>query len=189
MNEHDDLNWLAYRYVAGELDEAEALAFESQMETDQDAREAVAQAVLLTRCVAIAADDGQPQQGESVCELAAPVSAAGRGSAWGWVSALVVSAALLVLVSQVVRPGPREVGTLTQPSDAAQEQLAEVWDSVREPLDEPAWTADAWEDDDDSALELTSALAESAGDDSEAYWIEAAVMGLSAAGGDLGPIQ
>ena len=189
MNEHDDLNWLAFRYVAGELDEAETLAFETRLEADQDAREAVARAVMFSRCVAAATDDGQPSRTAPVCELASPVPVAGRGSAWGWVTALVVSAAMLVLVSQVMRPGLREQDPAGSTTDVAQEQLAEVWDSVREPLDEPAWTADAWEDDEDTALELTTSVAETAVEDSEAYWIEAAVIGLSSAGGELGPIQ
>lgn len=189
MNEHEDLNWLAFRYVAGELDEAESQAFELQLETNQPAREAVAQAVMLTRCVTMVADECQSNHDASVSALATPVSVAGRGSAWGWVTALVVSAALLVLVSQVVRPGARELGTKAPAVDAAQEQLAEVWDSVREPLDEPAWTSDAWEEDDDTALELTTSVTETAVEDSDAYWIEAAVIGLSAAGSELGPIQ
>lgn len=191
MNEHDDVNWLAFRYVAGELDEAETQAFELLLETDQPAREAVAQAVMIARSVTMVADYGQAKQSESVCELTTPVSAAGRGSAWGWGTALVVSAALLVLVSQVVRPGARELGTKAPAIDAAQEQLAEVWDSVREPLDKPAWTADVWEEeeDEDAALELTTSSTDTAVDDSDAYWIEAAVIGLSAADGELGPIQ
>lgn len=189
MNEHDDVNWLAFRYVAGELDEAETQAFELLLETDQPAREAVAQAVMIARSVTMVADEGQAKQSESVCELTTPVSAAGRGSAWGWVTALVVSAALLVLVSQVVRPGARELGTKAPVIDAAQEQLAEVWDSVREPLDEPAWTSDAWEDDEYASLELTTSSTDTAVDDGDAYWIEAAVIGLSAADGESGPIQ
>lgn len=41
----DKLNWLAFRYVANELDAAEASEFESLLTTDQAAREAVAGAV------------------------------------------------------------------------------------------------------------------------------------------------
>ncbi|MDA1050820.1 MAG: hypothetical protein O3C40_10120 [Planctomycetota bacterium] len=41
----DKLNWLAFRYVANELDAVEASAFESLLTTDQAAREAVASAV------------------------------------------------------------------------------------------------------------------------------------------------
>ncbi len=41
----DNLNWLAFRYVANELDATEASEFESLLTTDQAAREAVARAV------------------------------------------------------------------------------------------------------------------------------------------------
>jgi len=41
----DQLNWLAFRFVANELDATEASEFESLLVTDQAAREAVARAV------------------------------------------------------------------------------------------------------------------------------------------------
>jgi anti-sigma factor RsiW len=44
----DKLNWLAFRYVANELDAAEASNFELLLTTDQAAREAVASAVAQT---------------------------------------------------------------------------------------------------------------------------------------------
>jgi len=205
MNGQDDLNWLAFRYVAGELDEAEMQAFESRLEADQDVREAVAQAVALTRCVAVVAAE-QASRSEPVCELparelparegAADRPALGRGSAWGWVTALAVSAALLVLLSQFIRPSGRDWERMASTSEAAaQEQLAQVWDAVREPLDLPVWAADKWDDVDawaeveDAGAELEISGAELSVDDSEAYWIEAAVIGLSAAGGEAGPIQ
>jgi len=71
MNEQDDLNWLAFRYVAGELDDAETQAFEARLETDQPAREAVAQSVALTQSVAIAAGANHPSRSEPRGELAA----------------------------------------------------------------------------------------------------------------------
>jgi anti-sigma factor RsiW len=200
MNEPDDLNWSAFRYVAGELDEAETRAFESRLESDQDAREAVAQAVALTRCVAAAAAE-QASRLEPACELpvragVADRTATGRGSTRGWVTAMAVSAALLVLLSQVIRPGGRDEEAMTSTAEAAaQEQLAEVWDSVREPLDRPVWDADRWDDaeawaeDADAGTDPETALAELPVDDSESYWIEAAVIGLSAAGGEAGQIQ
>ncbi len=44
---HDDLAWLAFRYVAGDLDLDESAAFEHRLDRDQPAREAVAGAVAL----------------------------------------------------------------------------------------------------------------------------------------------
>ena len=50
----NDRDWLAFRYVAGELSGEEAAAFEAELETSQVSREAVARAVELTHAVAIA---------------------------------------------------------------------------------------------------------------------------------------
>jgi hypothetical protein len=43
----DDLAWLAFRYVAGDLNPDESAAFEHRLDRDQPAREAVAEAVAL----------------------------------------------------------------------------------------------------------------------------------------------
>lgn len=53
----DDLEWLAFRYVAGVLDATEARAFEERLGADQDAREAVGQAVALGLRLAAARPD------------------------------------------------------------------------------------------------------------------------------------
>ncbi len=50
-----DLAWLAFRYVAGDLGEAQAAVFERRLGDDQAAREAVAEAVMLACAVARAA--------------------------------------------------------------------------------------------------------------------------------------
>lgn len=50
----DDLGWLAFCYVAGELDPAAEAAFEARLDHDQEAREAVADAVALSAAVAAA---------------------------------------------------------------------------------------------------------------------------------------
>jgi hypothetical protein len=50
-NDPDDLTWLAFCYVAGELGPAEAEAFEARLDHDQAAREAVAGAVELVELV------------------------------------------------------------------------------------------------------------------------------------------
>lgn len=49
-----DREWLAFRYIAGEVSQEEAAAFELELETSQSAREAVARAVELSQAVAIA---------------------------------------------------------------------------------------------------------------------------------------
>ena len=47
----NELQWLAFRYVAGELSGDEAAQFEDRLDHDQQAREAVAGAVELTQAV------------------------------------------------------------------------------------------------------------------------------------------
>ena len=49
---NDDLDWLAFRYVAEELSADEAAAFEGRLADDQAAREAVAVAVELAQAIA-----------------------------------------------------------------------------------------------------------------------------------------
>ncbi|NLF68931.1 MAG: hypothetical protein GX575_07730 [Candidatus Anammoximicrobium sp.] len=46
--QRDDLDWLAFRYVAAELSPAESREFESRLEHDQQAREAVGRLVEVT---------------------------------------------------------------------------------------------------------------------------------------------
>jgi hypothetical protein len=54
--EHADLDWLAFRYVAGEMPAAECELFEQRLALEQAAREAVAAAVELTAAIAHSAD-------------------------------------------------------------------------------------------------------------------------------------
>jgi hypothetical protein len=53
-NNHNDLDWLAFSYAAGELTSAEAEQFELRLADDQPAREALARAVELCQVVAAA---------------------------------------------------------------------------------------------------------------------------------------
>jgi hypothetical protein len=72
-----ELPWLAFRYVSGEMAGDEAAAFEDRLDQDQEAREAVAQAVELVGAVAAL----RPGEGEQTLSLwerglaAAPPSA------------------------------------------------------------------------------------------------------------------
>ena len=54
QDEHEDeVNWQAFRYVAGEMSEVEVERFEEQLALDQSAREAVATAAQLAQTVAL----------------------------------------------------------------------------------------------------------------------------------------
>ncbi len=55
-----DLNWTAFQYVAGGLDEAERRAFEQRLDEDQLAREAVAAAVEIVGAVRLVAPEPTP---------------------------------------------------------------------------------------------------------------------------------
>lgn len=52
--DNSELSWLAFRYVVGELTPAETAEFEARLESDQSAREMVAEAVELAAAVEIA---------------------------------------------------------------------------------------------------------------------------------------
>jgi len=64
----NDLDWLAFRYVAGELPDDEAASFESLLADDQAARDAVVQAVELSQTILAA----QVQSPKHVALASAP---------------------------------------------------------------------------------------------------------------------
>jgi len=98
---NSELNILALRYALDELSDAEALAFESRLAMDQAAREALADAVILT---------------SAVRQLPAPVAAAAsvpRGGKRSRMAAMVSCAAaclLLLVVIRIPQPAPLAPG-------------------------------------------------------------------------------
>jgi anti-sigma-K factor RskA len=69
-NESDDLDLVAFRYIAGEMTPEEAVAFETRLADDQTARVAVSRAVGLSQKLATAAPP--------IAEPAAPTQKAAR---------------------------------------------------------------------------------------------------------------
>lgn len=124
-----DREWLAFRYIAGELSGDELVAFEAELETSQVAREAVARAVDLSQAIAIA-ESHQVELVESASRIA------GRKS-WiygiGWIGAGAAAASVAGAVWWNMQ------GTKTGKSE-----LAKIWIERRadEPtppiIDEPA---------------------------------------------------
>ena len=57
---NDELDWLAFRYIAGEMSAEEADVFEARLAVEQDAREAVASAVQLSQAVVSLSSLDQP---------------------------------------------------------------------------------------------------------------------------------
>lgn len=130
----DKLNWLAFRYVANELDAAEVSEFESQLLTDQAAREAVAVAVEQATRIRRALSSG------------VVVAAAAQRSNWGRkstrVAIVVLGSSLSLLLSVCLVQTSRPVAdgvfseSLVGPSTDASAQLAFAWAEARHGLTE-----------------------------------------------------
>lgn len=123
MNEPmlDELDWLAFQYVIGELSEADRVAFELRLEDDQAAREAVARAVELSAAILV---HPSAFQHPAVAGLA---SAAPRGSIRkmaAWVGAL----AAAVLVGLALWPKP----TLPPAHGVGESDVALAWNQLRQ---------------------------------------------------------
>ncbi len=123
-----DREWLAFRYIAGELTGEELASFEAELETSQIAREAVARAVDLSQTIAMA-ESHQVELVEAASRIA------GRKS-WiygiGWIGASAAAASVAGAVWWNMQ-GPK----------AGTSELAESWTLTRsvEPIlpvhDEP----------------------------------------------------
>jgi hypothetical protein len=127
MNERsspDQLDWLAFCYAVGELNDAESAQFEARLASDQVAREALARAVELTQSVAAA---------ESQCgDLVAP--ALGARSEWhtrlSWMAIGGLASLLLALLwSGVV--GPTWQTARRSLRATSQQNLAWAWTETR----------------------------------------------------------
>lgn len=124
-NNHEELSWLAFRYVAGELTVTEAEQFEERLGTDQAAREAVAQSVELYRAVAAA---------EAVVPLHPLTIAAPARTSWSqrlaWVSSGAAAAAILVFASW----NSSGLWTASQPKRTVSPDLANAWTTMQAEL-------------------------------------------------------
>jgi hypothetical protein len=164
---HDELAWLAFRYVAGELDAAEQSQFELLLADDQAAREAVASAVELSQAAAVAL-------------VERPIVRDGRignqssgGARWVWFVAG-VAACVAVAVGMVqlsVEPSPTASGE----ADA----LAARWSEVREQAPPFPW-ADDVDESSAASSDWAVSLDELESQDEEAIaapdWMLAAVL-------------
>jgi len=165
----DDLDWLAFCYIADELPRDEAHAFEARLADEQEAREAVARAVELTRAVAAAGATARKRArpGSLVAGAWCPAGLAGR-LGWAAVAATVCLAA--VLAYQNYR-GAAPIATSPQEVPPAEEagspgnrspRLAVLWSRTRENL--AALQLDQWAaglpEEDDPTEEPASFFAE-----------------------------
>jgi hypothetical protein len=119
-----DLDWLAFRYVSGEMTAEEHAAFEENLTESQPAREAVAAAVLLAQAVALT----ETRRPDGARAELVPASRAARGPTWhgrlGW--ALAGAAASLVIAwgLQVWRDSSRAPNLVAQNRPADHEDLS-----------------------------------------------------------------
>jgi hypothetical protein len=127
---NDDLLWLAFRYVAGELDVDESEAFEHRLSQDQAAREAVAEAVGLVQAVAL---------GHSPAHTSLPIRRPRRTAMIGVAAGLAACLALVVvwpLVSRwaAVPAGWNFGGSQTHGPGA---DVAATWAGIADREDDP----------------------------------------------------
>jgi hypothetical protein len=123
-----DREWLAFRYIAGELTGDELTSFEAELESSQIAREAVARVVDLSQAIAIA-------ESHQV-ELVEAASRTASRKSWiygiGWIGAGAAAASIAGAVWWNME-GPK----------AGKSELAEIWNYVRvvepaPPVEKPA---------------------------------------------------
>lgn len=132
MTESHDDNWLAFRYVSGEMAGDELSRFESLLAESQPAREAVAAAVLVSQAVTMAANDARLDQADKPT-VAAPVR---RSPTWGqrmaWATAGAAASLLVAFGLQAWRGAAQNGGGPRGPAPSAHElaDLADRWSAA-----------------------------------------------------------
>jgi hypothetical protein len=136
--ECEELDWLAFRYVAGELDSDEQADFERRLAQDQAACEAVAKAVELTGAIRAVEATSLP-----------PVQLAGVPSRrWSLRMAACLSACaaiLLIVYFQFSLPTESGPTVRSDPSSVTDKtELAVVWSEIRAELGDQENDTWAW---------------------------------------------
>src|SRR6185369_3058104 len=121
IRDDGDLDWLAFRYVSGELPADEAATFEELLAADQAAREAVASAVQVTQAVLAAIP----------AQVATPVVSPRRNTwreraAWMVLGATAACVLLFIAWEFIV---PREAGEVALSPEQAREvnRVVAMW--------------------------------------------------------------
>jgi hypothetical protein len=131
---HNELDWTAFCYAAGELSASEADAFEVRLADDQAAREALARAVELSQAVAAA---------ETMEPVSVGRSGRSRGDVKPWGKRLVwmaIGSAASLLVAALVSQLSGWLGQSVVGDDG---RLAAAWSQTRQELS-VASDADLW---------------------------------------------
>lgn len=116
-----DLDWLAFRYIAGELDSAEEAEWDLLLAENQAAREAVARAVELTSATYAAVAS------ESRCEVARNDAGSSRSYIGQWSAWLVAAAAIAVLAAALPWVLPQRNDIALPTPVASDPALAIAW--------------------------------------------------------------
>lgn len=172
----EELDWLAFRYVANELSEGEAAEFERRLADDQSAREAVARSVQLTHAVVSLAEPAV---------TAGSRRPSGRQQVWAWIG-LGAAAAAVCLAFWLGRPGsaPSPIDTDSADHKVAINRVKPSGASIREDVVGKVITA--WTRLDESiepgppavVEEPAQALAETeSAEDGQFDWVVAALGG------------
>jgi hypothetical protein len=136
-NQHDELAWQAFRYIAGEMTCEEHERFAERLAEDQDAREAVAAAVEVSQATAIALAT-QPA-------VSRRISPNHERRAWRWLWATLATAVCIAVMWGASQLGERSSSSSAQQTAA----LAAQWSEVRE---QSSATSDEEELDEDSLV-------------------------------------
>lgn len=135
--DREELDWLAFRYVAGELTEIEAAQFEERLGTHQAAREAVARNVelssILSRTLSETPKPVVPTVERGTSRLWSNISVRGTQRSSRWVL-LATTAMLAILASGILwRGSDRTEVAATDESLTNAEQLVALWSESDSP--------------------------------------------------------
>jgi hypothetical protein len=171
--QREELDWLAFRYVAAELSPAESRDFEGRLERDQEAREAVGRIVEITCAVRSLDWDTAPSVAR-VRRLRPWYQRRGVQAVAGL--ALGLTVALVVWGLRSGEPRRAREGNVASVPPAA--ELADVWIHARTelsapPVDEAAgWP---WSAPTDEETDLTGPIADGVAADTPDWMVSAVV--------------
>ena len=121
--DREELDWLAFRYVAGELAPDEASDFEGRLAHDQAARDAVSRAVELTNAIR-AAETAEPAS-------VSPVRRQRLRMSLRLVACLSACALVAIVCHWLLRDGESQPSDVSERPLTAAAQLAVVWSQAR----------------------------------------------------------
>jgi hypothetical protein len=179
-HERDELAWLAFQYVAGELPAAAADQFEERLALDQTAREAVAQSVELYHAVAAV---------EAATTVGVVTIAAKEKSTWSqrlvWLSTGAAAAALLAVATWNANGLLSSFNSKVSSKPGVSPDLVKAWTAVRADLARADEEATSDETSRPMASDLTDAELAAIVEEELALpmdtpsWMTAAVQSLS----------